>query len=36
MVITNIITYKYDNLQNDINRLTHMNLFYAFCIIQYI
>ena len=28
LVITNIITYKYDNLQNDINRLTHMNQFY--------
>ena len=28
LVITNIITYKYDNLKNDINRLTHLYQFH--------
>ena len=28
MIINNIINYKYDNLKNDINRLTHLYEFY--------
>ena len=28
LIINNIINYKYDNLENDINRLTHLYEFY--------
>ena len=28
LIINNIINYKYDNLKNDINRLTHLYEFY--------
>ena len=28
LIINNIINYKYDNLENDINRLTHLYQFY--------
>ena len=35
MIINNIINYKYDNLKNDINRLTHLYEFYNYNILFY-